>query len=55
MNAMWSKVKSRISVEAMRVTLVVRQNCVLECGKFYDKLLIDVNLPRKITSSAKYS
>jgi hypothetical protein len=37
MNNMWSKEKSRLSVETMRATLVVRQNCVMECEKFYDK------------------
>jgi hypothetical protein len=35
--------------------LVVRQNCVMECEKFYDKVLKDRNLLRKITSSEKYS
>jgi hypothetical protein len=55
MNTMWSKEKSRLSVEAMRATLVVRQNCVMECKKFYDKVLKDRNLLRKITSSEKYS
>jgi hypothetical protein len=44
--------KPRLSVDTMRATLVVRQNCVIECEKFYDK---DRNLLRKITSSEKYS
>jgi hypothetical protein len=55
MNTMWSKEKSRVSVEAMRATLVVRQNCVMECEKFYDKVLKDRNLLHKITSSEKNS
>jgi hypothetical protein len=55
MNTMWSKEKSRLSGEAMRVTLVVRQNCVMECKKFYDKVLKDRNFLRKFTSSEKYS
>jgi hypothetical protein len=29
MNTMWSKEKSRLSVETMRAMLVVRQNCVM--------------------------
>jgi hypothetical protein len=35
--------------------LVERKNCVMECEKFYDKLLKDRNLLRKVTSSEKYS
>jgi hypothetical protein len=35
----------------MRATLVVRQNCVMECEKFCDKVLKDRNVMRKITSS----
>jgi hypothetical protein len=50
MNTMRSNEKSRVSVETMRATLVVRQNCVMECEKFYDKVLKDRNLLRKITS-----
>jgi hypothetical protein len=34
MNAMWSTDKSSFSVETMRATLVVRQNCVMEYEKF---------------------
>jgi hypothetical protein len=41
MNTLWSKEKSRSSVETMRATLVVRQNCVMECDKFYDKVFKD--------------
>jgi hypothetical protein len=41
MNTMWSKEKSKLSVETMRATLIVRQNCVMECEKFYDKVLKD--------------
>lgn len=55
MNSMWSKEKSRLSVETMRAMLVIRQNCVMECEKFYDKVSKDRNLLRKITSSEKYS
>jgi hypothetical protein len=50
-NTMWSKEKSSLSVETMRATLVVRQNCVMECEKFFDKMLKERNLLRKITSS----
>jgi hypothetical protein len=46
MNTMWSKEKSRLSVETMRATLVARQNCVMECEKLYDKVLKDRNLLR---------
>jgi hypothetical protein len=52
-NTMWSKEKSRLSVETMRATFVVRQNCVMECEKFYDKALKDRNLLCKNISSAK--
>jgi hypothetical protein len=56
MNTMWSKEKSRLSVETKRATLVVRQKkCVMECEKFYDKVLKDRNLLRKNTLSEKYS
>ena len=48
MNTMWSKEKSRLSDETMRVMLVVRQNCDMECEKFCDKVLKDRNLLRKI-------
>ena len=41
MNSMWSKEKSRLIVETMRAMLVVKQNCVMECEKFYDKVLKD--------------
>jgi hypothetical protein len=51
---MWSKEKSRLSIEPMRATLV-RQNCVMECEKFYDKVLKDRNLLPKIMSFEKYS
>jgi hypothetical protein len=54
-NTVWSNEKSRLSVETTRATLVVRQNCVMECEKFYDKVLEDRNLLRKIISSEKYS
>jgi hypothetical protein len=46
---------STAPVERMRATLVVKQKCVMECEKFYDKVLKDRNLLRKITSSEKYS
>jgi hypothetical protein len=55
MNSMWAKEESRLSVETIRAVLVVRQNCVMECEKFYDKVLNDRNLLRKITSLEKYS
>jgi hypothetical protein len=55
MNTVWSKEKSRLSVETTRATLVVRQNWVMEGEKFYDMVLKDRNLLRKITSSEKYS
>jgi hypothetical protein len=55
MNTMKSKEKSGLSVESIRATLVVRQNCVMECEKLYDKMFKDRNLLRKITSSEKYS
>jgi hypothetical protein len=32
-----------LTVETMRATLVVRQNFVMECEKFYDKALKDRN------------
>jgi hypothetical protein len=41
MNSMWSTEKSRLSVETINAMLVVRQNCVMECEKFYDKVLKD--------------
>jgi hypothetical protein len=44
MNTMWSKEKSRLNVETMTAMLVVRQNCVMEFEKFYDKVLKDQNL-----------
>jgi hypothetical protein len=50
MNSMWSKEKSRLSVETIRAILVVRQNSVVECEKFYDNVLKDRNLLHKITS-----
>jgi hypothetical protein len=34
MNTMWSKEKSRLSVETVRATLVVGQSYVMECEKF---------------------
>jgi hypothetical protein len=43
MNTVWSEEKSRLRVETMRATLVVRQNYVTECEKFCDKLLKDRN------------
>jgi hypothetical protein len=49
MNSMWSKEKPRLSVETMGAMRVLRQNCVMECEKFYDKVLKDRNLLRKIT------
>jgi hypothetical protein len=57
MNSMWSKQKSRLSVEKMRTMLVARQNCVMEWEKFYDKVLKDRNLLHKITCTSleKYS
>jgi hypothetical protein len=55
MNNMWSKEKSRLSVETIRAMLLVRQNCVMECEKFYNKVLKDRNWLHKITSSEKYS
>jgi hypothetical protein len=55
MNSMWSKEKSRLSVETIRAMLVLRQNCVMECETFYDKVLEDRNLLHRITSSEKYS
>jgi hypothetical protein len=55
MNSMWSQEKSRLSVETMGAVIVIRQNCVMECEKFYDEVLKDRNLLRKITSSEKYS
>jgi hypothetical protein len=55
MNSMWSQEKSRLSVETMGTIIVPRQNCVMECEKFYDKVLKDRNLLHKITSSEKYS
>jgi hypothetical protein len=54
MNRMWSEEKSRLSVETVRATSAARQNCVMECDKFCDKVLEDRNLLRKITSSEKY-
>jgi hypothetical protein len=54
MNTAWSKEKSRLSVETMRASLVVRQNYVMECEKFYDEVLEDRNMLRKTTSSEKY-
>jgi hypothetical protein len=46
---------SWIPVICITMELVVRQNCVMECEKAYDKVLKDRNLLRKITSSEKYS
>ena len=55
MNNMWSKEKSRLSVETMKAMLIVKQNCAMDCDKFYDKVLKDRNLLREISSSQKYS
>jgi hypothetical protein len=55
MSTVWSKEKSRLTVETVRAMLVLRQNCVMECEKFNDKALKDRNLLRKITSAEKYS
>jgi hypothetical protein len=41
MITMWAKEKCRLSAEMMRAMLVVRQNCVMECEKFHDKVLKD--------------
>ena len=43
MNSMWTKEKSRLSVETMKAMLIVRQNNDMECDKFYHKVLKDVN------------
>jgi hypothetical protein len=47
-NSMWCTEKSRLSVESMRAMLIVRQNCNMECDKFYDKVLKDRNLLREV-------
>ena len=54
MNSMWTKDKSRLSVETMKAMLIVRQNNDMKCDKFYHKVLKDVNMLRKIASSEKY-
>jgi hypothetical protein len=54
MNSMWCTEKSRLSVESMRAMLIVRQNCNVQCDKFYDKVLKDRNLLRKVSASEKY-
>ena len=54
MNSMWTKEKSRLSVETMKAMLIVRQNNDMECDKFYHKVLKNVNMVRKIASSEKY-
>ena len=35
MNSMWTKEKSRLSVETTNAMLIVRQNNDMECDKFY--------------------
>ena len=55
MNSMWTKEKSRLSVETMKAMLIVRQNNDMECDKFYHKVLKNVNMLRKIASSEKYN
>jgi hypothetical protein len=55
MDSIWSQEKSRLNVETMGAMIVLRQNCVVECEKFYNKVLKDRNLLRKITSLEKYS
>ena len=54
MNSMWTKKKSRLTVETMKAMLIVRQNKNMECDKFYHKVLKDVNVLQKIASSEKY-
>ena len=39
MNSMWTKEKSRLSVETMKAMLIVRENNDMECDKFYHKVL----------------
>lgn len=48
------KDKSRLSVDTMKVMLIVRHNCDMDC-KFYDKIVKDENLMRRISPSEKYS
>jgi hypothetical protein len=55
MNSIWTKEKSRLSIETLRAMLIVRLNCDMECAKFYGMILKDHNLLRKVSSSEKYT
>ena len=53
MNSMWTKEKLKLSIEIMKAMLIVKQNVTMECDKFYHKVLKNMNVRQKITSSEK--
>ncbi|XP_074873076.1 uncharacterized protein LOC142024770 isoform X2 [Carettochelys insculpta] len=50
MNAVWSPEKSRLSASTMKAVLLVRVNFDLDCSAFYEKLLGNKGILRKIAS-----
>ncbi|XP_074857908.1 uncharacterized protein LOC142017138 [Carettochelys insculpta] len=55
MNAVWSPEKSRLKVCTMKAILFVQVNFDLDCAAFYEKLMKNKWILRKIASRDKYS